>query len=473
MTKSKNPGNKEALALYRLLNRHFDEGITIRRLALESGYSERKLFRALALFRQQGIDGLRRSKRKDQGSRRKISPEIVTAIEGLILQPNKPPVMWVCRKIAESCREKGLPAPSYTVVLDIYHRLDQRLKTLAHDGDKAYEQEFDELIRREAEYPNEMWQCDHKDLKLWAINHSGRVGKVHITAILDDYSRMIPGYFLAIGVPNSTRIATALRQGIWVKNDERWPVSGTPEIFYSDHGKDFESTHIEQVAADLGMRLVNTLVYQPKGRGKIERFFRTIVQMFCPDHKTTRENPMPLEEIESAFRKWLDEYHHRKHSEIRMTPLAKWLAKPIVPRLPESLDALDLLLMKVSDRTMFRDGIRIDHRRYSHELISQSIGQHFDVRYDPKDHSHIWVYGENGNLICKASFMGLHPSAQQTKETIARRRSVKKRLKKEVKEKQIAGEDFIRKQAEEPADKTPEPEQQVKRRLRRHFHERN
>lgn len=473
MTKSKDTGKKDALALFRLLSRHFDEGITIRRLAHESGYSERKIYRALSLFRQQGIDGLRRSKRKDTGNRRKINPETVKAIEGLILLPHKPPVMWVCRKIADSCREKGLPAPSYSVVLDIYHRLDQRLKTLAHDGDKAYEQEFDELIRREAEYPNEMWQCDHKDLKLWAINDSGRVGKVHITAILDDYSRVILGYFLEIGTPNSTRIATALRQAIWVKNEERWPVSGIPETFYSDHGKDFESTHIEQVAADLGMRLINTLVYQPKGRGKIERFFRTIVQMFSPDHQTTKEKPKPLAEIESAFRKWLDEYHHRKHSEIRMSPLAKWSGKPIVPRLPDSLDALDLLLMKVEKRKMFRDGIRLDHRRYSHELITESIGKPFDVRYDPRDHSHIWVYAESGNLICKAKFMGLHPSAEETQNKIARRRSVKKRLKKEIKETQAVGEEFIRKDSNEKPDQKSEPTQRIKRRLRKHFHERN
>jgi len=30
------------------------------------------------------------------------------------------------------------------------------------------------------------------------------------------------------------------------------------------------------------MQLVNTIVFKPRGRGKIERFFRTLVQMFCP-----------------------------------------------------------------------------------------------------------------------------------------------------------------------------------------------
>jgi hypothetical protein len=51
---------------------------------------------------------------------------------------------------------------------------------------------------REAEHQNDCWQCDHKDLKIWAIDENGKIGKVWITAILDDYSRMIPGYFLTL-----------------------------------------------------------------------------------------------------------------------------------------------------------------------------------------------------------------------------------------------------------------------------------
>jgi transposase InsO family protein len=56
-------------------------------------------------------------------------------------------------------------------------------------------------------------------------------------------------------------------------------VCGIPDVFYTDHGSDFTSRHIEQVAADLKMRLVFSLPGQPRGRGKIERLFNTINQM--------------------------------------------------------------------------------------------------------------------------------------------------------------------------------------------------
>jgi hypothetical protein len=132
------------------------------------------------------------------------------------------------------------------------------------------------------------------------------------------------------------------------------------------------------------------------------------------------------------------------------------------------------MLMKVSDpRTMKGEGLRFDNKRYSHELLTESIGQQFDIRYDPRDLSHIWVYGEGGVLVCKAKCMGVHPSKEQIKETIARRRRIKKRLKKELQEKQSAGEQFVRKpEIDKPVENSIEKEPRIKRRLRKHFHER-
>jgi putative transposase len=478
MSKSKGtPTNGDALSIFRLLKRHFDKGVPIRTLAFESGVSERTLYRAIRSFREDGLNGLKRSGRSDKGQRRKIPEEVRTAIEGLCLKTNKPTIAWVQRQVAEVCREKQLPIPSYSVVLDIYHKLDQRLKVLAHEGDAAYEQEFDPLLRREAERPNEMWQCDHKDLKIWAVDRSGRIGKVWITAILDDFSRVVPGYLLAVGAPNSMRISATLRQGIWIKEDDSFPVAGIPEVFYSDQGPDFTSTHIEQVAADLGMQLVNTIVFKPRGRGKIERFFRTLVQMFCPDQVSSKEKPKPLEEVQKDFQSWLDKYHNRVHTEIETTPLEKWCLIGFLPRLPESLDALDLMLMKVEGRRkMHRDGLRVFCQRYTHELLTESIGQEFDIRYDPRDLASIWVYGSGGALVCKADTAGIHPTRKETGELIEKRQSTKKRLKKELAEKVTAAAGFVTK-ASPPAANNPNQNSNsvvpTTKRLRKHFHERN
>lgn len=80
--------------------------------------------------------------------------------------------------------------------------------------------------------------------------------------------------------PNAQNTALTLHQAIWNKNDTNWPVCGIPEKFYTDHGSDFTSHHMEQVAIDLKINLMFSKVGVPRGRGKIERFFQTVNQTF-------------------------------------------------------------------------------------------------------------------------------------------------------------------------------------------------
>jgi len=47
-----------------------------------------------------------------------------------------------------------------------------------------------------------------------------------------------------------------LRRPEKVKEDSHWHICGIPSVFYTDHGSDFTSKHIEQVAADLGIELI-------------------------------------------------------------------------------------------------------------------------------------------------------------------------------------------------------------------------
>jgi putative transposase len=80
--------------------------------------------------------------------------------------------------------------------------------------------------------------------------------------------------------PSSMRTALALRQGIWRKGHPHWHICGIQEVLYTDNGSDFTSKELEQVAVDLKIRLVFSTPGKPQGRGRIERFFRTVNSMF-------------------------------------------------------------------------------------------------------------------------------------------------------------------------------------------------
>ena len=100
---------------------------------------------------------------------------------------------------------------------------------------------------------------------------------------MDDYSRTIAGYYVGFEVPTSLATALTLHRAIWHKSDANWSTCGIPQSFYTDHGSDFTSHHMEQVSADLKMRLVFSTPGMPRGRGRVERFFRTLTQMLLTE----------------------------------------------------------------------------------------------------------------------------------------------------------------------------------------------
>src|SRR5207248_11224940 len=126
-------------------------------------------------------------------------------------------------------------------------------------------------------------------------------------------------------------------------------------VIYTVHGSDFTSQHLEQVAADLKIVLHFSWPDVPRGRGKIERFFHTVNQMFLADLPgyAPAGSPKPaasltLPVFEARFRSWLlGDYHLRVHEGIDCPPQERWEAGGFLPQMPRSLEQLDLLLLTV------------------------------------------------------------------------------------------------------------------------------
>ena len=226
-------------------------------------------------YRAEGLVGLGRLPRRDQGTHRLLSTELQKCIEGLALQ--KPPlsIATIHRQVSELAQKRKEATPSYAVVYRIVRSLSAALTTLAQEGDKAYAQRFDLIHRREAEAPNAIWQADHCLLDIVLVREGQEPARPWLTVIEDDYSRAIAGYFLTFDPPSTLHTSLALRQAIWRKEDPRWHLCGIPATFYTDNGSDFTSLHLEQVSADLKIRLVFSTPGKPRGRGRIERFFQT------------------------------------------------------------------------------------------------------------------------------------------------------------------------------------------------------
>jgi putative transposase len=257
----------EALRRWLVLRPHVEAGAPLRQVAVTSGVPYRTLQRWLARYQAGGLAGLARVVRADRGRFRFPEPLRLLA-EGLALRTPAMSAAHVHRQVAAVAEREGWPVPSYSSVYAIIRGIDPALRTLAAEGAKRYAEVFELVYRRQAARPNEIWQADHTQLDLWVVTPAGQPARPWLTVIEDDHSRAIAGYAVNLGAPSALQTALALRQAIWRKADPAWHVCGIPSAFYTDHGSDFTSRHLEQVAADLGMQLVFSLPGQPPLTGQ-------------------------------------------------------------------------------------------------------------------------------------------------------------------------------------------------------------
>src|SRR5271165_7638513 len=257
---------QRAFDRYQALRPHLEQDVPLARVAREAALPLRTAQHWVSRYRRFGLVGLTRAGRADQGKRRRVPDDLRHFAEGLALE--RPPLgpSAIYREVCRIERIRGEPPPGYHTIYNVIRAIPDDLKTLALEGEKSYRQAYDLVHRREAERPNQIWQADHTQLDLWAKRADGEAARPWLTIIIDDYSRAIAGFFISFDSPSAARTALALRQAIWRKADAHWIVFGIPEIFYTDNGSDFTSVHLEQVAADIKMRLVFSAPGQPRGR---------------------------------------------------------------------------------------------------------------------------------------------------------------------------------------------------------------
>ncbi len=323
------------------------------------------------------------------------------------------------------------------------------------------------MYRREAGGRNAIWQADHTPFDILLIRPDGAAAKPWLTTVIDDHSRAVAGYFLSFEAPCALHTSLALRQAIWRKEDSRWIVCGIPDVLYTDNGSDFTSQHLEQVGADLKIRLVFSIPGKPRGRGRIERFFSTVNEMFlcelegyAPAGGVVRGKPaLTLTEFDTRFRAFLlDVYHRRENAETKMPPVERWEANGFLPRMPDSLEQLDLLLLQVAKARQIRvDGIHFQSLRYISTTLAAYVGETVTLRIDPRDMAEIRVFHED-KFLCRAVCAELARETVSLRDILRARNRRRRELRGVLRDRQTAVNtllDLKRGEVTEKNDKPP------------------
>ena len=459
---------EQAMARYAVLRPHIDEGIPLSEAARDAGVPLRSVQRWLARYRASGLVGLARMKRSDTGNR-KLPAELVDLIEGMALRKPRPSVATIHRRMTALAAKRKWAPPSYGSVYGIVRHLNPAMVTLAQDGPAAFRDRYELIYRHRAECPNATWQADHTLLDILVLDANGEAVRPWLTIVIDDYSRAVAGYTIFLGAPTALQTALALRQAIWNKQNAAWPICGIPDVLHVDHGSDFTSTHLEQVAADLHFQLVYSTVGRPQGRGKVERLFGALntecladLPGYLSQGKPTTPPRLTLPELDAALGEYfLGLHNNRPHREIGMPPIDAWLGQGWLPRMPQSLEALDLLLVMVAkSRMVRRDGVHFQGLRYIDPTLAAYVGEPVTVRYDPRDIAEIRVFHRN-RFLCRA-INPEHAGRTLTLKDIQTARARHRRaLRTEINERIAKVADFLPDQAE--SNPTPKKAAATKR----------
>lgn len=423
------------------LVRQHREGVPWTDLAAHAGVSVRTLQRWAAWI---DADRLPRQARRDKGQRR-IPNDLVGAVEALALRRPAPTVAYIHRRVSDIARDRGLAAPSYTTVRAIAGRIDPGLLALAEGGDAAYRDKFELVYRRTTDAPNEQWQMDHTLLDVMVLDERARPVRPWLSVVLDDYSRAVAGYSISTNAPTAEQSALALHQAVSRKRNSAWVVSGLPDVLYVDHGADFTSTRIERVCLELHIRLIHSRVAVPQGRGKVERFYRTITTELLPHlpgfipHGTAgapvTDPSLTMPELDGVLERFVvGEYNERPHSATGSAPHARWRGAGFIPRTPAHPEDIDaLLLTAATTRRVQRDGIQFASTRYVSPVLAAYVGEDVTIRYDPRDLGEVRIFHDN-TFLCRAIAPERSSATLSFDDLQAARNARRRNLKQQLRE---------------------------------------
>ncbi len=430
----------EALQKFKIIQPYLEWNISLSEISKQKNIPLRTMQRWVKRYTEQGLAGLEHKSRSDKNIYRAVTKEQVRIIQALALEKPRLSITTIYRKITDLAKQQNQTFPKYDVIYRILNKMDAGLITLAHEGSTAYRDKFEIIYRRETSSVNEIWQADHTPLDIFLLNEKGEAQKPWLTIIEDDCSRAISGFYLTFEHPSAVNTALALRQAIWKKKNPRWQVCGIPQILYTDNGSDFISDHIEKVCISLKIRMINTIPGRPQGKGRVERFFLTLLTKllerlpgYAPRGYSKTKPKLTLAEFSPKLEGFIiNEYHQTKHSVTKQLPIDHWIGDGFLPQLPESLEQLDLLLLTIpKTRKVRRDGIYFKQFRYMSSTLAAFVGEQVTIRYDPRDLAEIRVYFE-GKFVCPAICQDIADQVISLKEIKKARQKRKRGLRKEI-----------------------------------------
>jgi putative transposase len=300
-------------------------------------YSVPTLERWLRRHRKGGVEALR-PKPRATGHAQELTAEQRELIVEIRREHRGASVPLILRTLeAEGRIAAGVAKPATVRRLLASHGLTRQTRSRRSTSDR-------ERRRWQVERPSQLWHADvcHGPTLVHTDGDTQVKTPLRIHGFVDDASRYVP----LLAARSSEREVDMLELFIAALR-----AHGRPGALYLDNGSTYRGEILATACARLNITLLHAQPYDPRARGKMERFWRTLREG-CLDYIDPRSS---LHDVQVKLLAFVDRhYHHAPHSSLMgRAPAKLWATRE--PKLV-SEEELEVALTVRANRQVRGDG---------------------------------------------------------------------------------------------------------------------
>ena len=359
--------------------------------------ADRTLRLWLARYRKNGLDGLYDGMKQPRSNKGQTKVLPAPILDEAIRLRHEVPSRSV-RTLLKLLVAQGLPVDGFSD-RTLARQLKQRRATKQNvERGDGYFQRWEQVRA------NDMWQGDTAH-GIWLPDPKdpSKIKKTKLIAFIDDATRIVTHaeFYFDEQLPNLVdTFSKALQR------------RGRPARLLLDNAFIYHSNTLAGMAANLQIILSFCTARRPQGKGKIERWIRTVKDSFYPE--AARSGLASLDELNKRFHLWLSsQYHNKFHSELNCTPLERWQkdAEHISP--VDTAEIHRALMLRARRRVHNNTScVLLEGDEY---LVSPAFaGQTVEVRWHPDLLENIEIWAE-GSFVEIASRVVRHSHVEKKK----------------------------------------------------------
>lgn len=298
-------------------------------------YSVPTLERWLRRYRKGGLEALRPEPRATGHAQALTEQQRELILEIRRERPGASVPLILRTLVAEGRIEPDAIQPAAVRRLLVAHGLGRQSRSRRGTSDR-------ERRRWQVEKPSQLWHADVCHGPTLVGEDGEKKTPLRIHGFLDDASRYVP----KLAACSSEREVDMLELFIAALREH-----GRPRMLYLDNGSTYRGEILATACARLDIKLIHAKPYDPRARGKMERFWRTLREG-CLDYIDVRAS---LHDVQVKLLAFLDRhYHHAAHSSlVGRSPAKVWAERE---RDIVSDDELERALTVRADRKVRADG---------------------------------------------------------------------------------------------------------------------